>query len=72
MIRSEVLPIGAHWSPLELKILNEGLVGSIGFGGVNGVGGVCTEIFIHYNTPVCKQSYMAFLLFLPFRKSLLV
>ena len=43
-------PIGAHWSPLELTILNEGLVESIGVGGfdgVGGVGGVRTKIFIH-------------------------
>ena len=39
-----LLTIGAHWTPLELKILNEGLVEYIGVGGV---GGVCTEIFIH-------------------------
>ena len=42
-----LVTIGAHWSPLELKILNEGLVESIRVGGVDGVGGVRTEIFIH-------------------------
>ena len=42
-----MLPIGAHWTPLELKILNEGLVESIGVGEVDGVVGVRTEIFIH-------------------------
>ena len=42
-----MLPIGAHWSPLELKILNEGLVESIGVGGVDGVGGVRAKIFIN-------------------------
>ena len=47
MTRSEVLPIGAHWSPLELKTLNEGSVESIGVGGLDGVVGVRTVIFIH-------------------------
>ena len=36
----------AHWSPLELKILKEGLVESIKVGGVDGVGGVSTEILV--------------------------
>ena len=40
-----MLPIGAHWSSLELKIINEGFVESIGIGGVDGVGEVRTEIF---------------------------
>ena len=44
---SEQIRGASHWSQLELKILNEGLVESIGVGGVDGVGGVRTEIFIH-------------------------
>ena len=47
LTRSEVLPIGAHWSPLELKNRNEGFLESNGVGGVDGVGGVRTKIFIH-------------------------
>ena len=47
MLSLDHLTIEAHWIPLELKILNEGLVDSIEVGGVDGVGGDRIEIFIH-------------------------